>query len=555
MQTAVIYCRESGVSTLPTDVKFENQEEDCRAYAAKQGYDVAKVYRESHSGADLLRRPMIWDAIDDVKNGTAQVILVRNWDRLARKSEHAAVIRWEVREKAKGRIESALDSNEGGTLADKIMDLIAEGERQNTVTRMVRGSRKRAERGELLASAIPLYGYTYLDDEPGKRTMYAIDPETGPTVQRMFHLVISGNSLRAVARLFNAQGIPTPSMWAAMHGRGGRRRVSNNWNLERVRNIISDHSYTGEKDAYRWVYKEGESGKKFQVRTSDSSIGVKTKIPALVDQQTWETAQRAVGLGEHAGRPPHDREATWLRKYVYCGVCGSPMIVRHSITKGTYVYICNREKNRVFDGKPCPGGSFIITNTMLDKPVYEALASALVRRKELGDLMMKRLGTGKLERLVSMSESFQQQIQEKQEDMRIARRRATQTRDDELAQGFIEDAERLLGEIRTLEREYADTREMLDSDISENRWVQATLESIYSHALKPIPTPEDVKAFPYEERRLLLAATAMHVNVYPKGWPDHERVECVMRWELKRLRYGLFHLTISIHDLSRYDTC
>lgn len=540
MKTAVIYCRESQLSKLPTDVIFDDQELSCRDYAKENGYQVFKVYRESHSGADLLNRPLIWEAIDDVRRGDAQTILVRNFDRLARKPEHQAVILYEVEQKYRGRVESALekvdqeDNTQSQTMRN-VLAVVAESERLNAVARMERGKMRRAERGSLMGAGHPRFGYAWLDDEPGKRTAYVIDPETGPIVQRIFQLAASGQSLRAISRLLNAEGIPTPAQWHAKNGHLGRAPVGRHWVPEQLSRIIYDRTYTGEGVAFKRQNTKKNNGKyAVTIRPDDDPKRITLSVPALVSVETFDAVGRTIHGRDSTGRPPVDREATWLRKHVWCGVCGHRMHVGWS--QNHYRYQCSRRS------KPegCAGGNFGIHADLLDQKAHEALCYVLMRREQVRELMLNRLGKGKLEQLVAMAEGFQAQLQDKREEMDLARRRASQTRDDELAEEFIKDAEKLNAEIHMLERDYEDAREMLENFDSGHKWVEITLQRIYEHnPMRPIPTVEDVKAFPYEERRLLLVATGLRVEVFPKTYPN--RIEVYFNWELdKQMSLNMF---------------
>jgi hypothetical protein len=196
-----------------------------------------------------------------------------------------------------------------------------------------------------------------------------------------------------------------------------------------------------------------------------------------------------------------------------------------------------------------------IATHMLDRPVYEALTWLLIRREWATQLMIQRLGSGKIEALASMAESYQAQIAENRQLLETARRRALQTTDDELSAAFMRDAEELNAKIHELEQEYAEARDQLDTFNAGNAWIQSTMERIAAHnPIQDVPTPEDVKAFPLEERRLLLAASGLRAEVYPKNWTgerqegtragpagrDSKRVEVFFSWDLdpmtKRLR-------------------
>jgi DNA invertase Pin-like site-specific DNA recombinase len=564
MQSCVIYCRESPVSTVATDVKFDNQEQDCRDYAQKQGYSIYKVYRESHSGADLLHRPLIWEAIDDIKDGNAQVLLVRNFDRLARKTEHAGVIKYEVREKYHGRVESALESNEE-TLTDKLLDVIAEAEREHSMVRMLNGRRKRGERGELIGSSNPTYGYRWADDEPNKRTVLEIEPETAEVVTRIFGLVLAGRSLRDIARLFNAEGVLTPSQWNEAQGHIGRRKVGEDWEREMLRRIIRDETYTGKKRLYQrhWVQKDNGKWRAIMRPTSDHIL---VSVPVLIEKDTFNAAHQALLDKDKNGRPPIDQEAAWLRGHVFCGVCGSRMGIVRCKTPGSYEYRCWRRPNSATnEDKACPGGNFQIVAHHLDQRVYEHLAYMMMRREEIAELMLNQLGRDKIRALVSMAEGYEAQLKEKREQRDAARRMSWMTKDEAQAQEYMDDARELRDQVHKLEREYAEARDELDSFNAENEWVNSTLKRIYDHnPIREIVTAEIVKGFPYEEKRVLLAATAVRVEVFPKNWAGREtRFDVYSDWEVaagggrgivSQPRYQSFHLIIRLDRQSLIDT-
>jgi site-specific DNA recombinase len=551
MSAAVIYTRESSRATLPTDVKHANQEEDCRKYAQEHGMKVYKVYHESHSGADLDGRHMVWDAVADIESGEAQYLLVRNEDRLARKSQHSYVIEYMV-EKAGGQVVAVLEpvdeSDPNAVMFKDFKRAVAQAERMNAMIRMQRGTRKRAERGELMAGAVPQFGYDWLDDEVGKRTAFRIDEVSGPIVQRIFKLVLAGQSVRSIARLFNAEEVPTPSQVNAMRGHGvgreGRkgRQVALKWQGTLVARIVREPTYTGTVTAYKWTHKSKDDKRRMPT-PQDSPNRIALAIPALIDQATFDAAQSILKSRITAGRPPKDPETSWLRGHVYCGVCGSRMIHYHVKDHGQ-AYACWNRKSGQESDTPCSAGG-AITAHLIDQPVYEALCYLLTRRNWAKQLMVERLGIGKRNALAAMAEAYQAQLQAKRQELDQTLSLARQASPD-LAARLLADAEQVNTAIHGLETEYAKANQQLEEFQAGQAWIQATLEQIAAHSPVGIaPTPEAVKEFPLEERRLLLAASGLRAEVYPLNWtgkreegtrwgPGHKRVEVFFDWALDR---------------------
>ncbi len=311
---AVVYCRKSNESALPTDVSFDIQELEIEKYAREKGYRIGRVLKESHTGADLAGRPLIWEAIDEVRSGRAQVLLVRNYDRLARKPEHQGVILYEVEEKAGGRVEAALEPYDTNDVMQRtmrgIMAVVAEAERLNVVARMERGKTHRAGLGHLMGASNPLFGYAWADDVEGKRTAFVVDPEPAAIVRRIFALATTGHSLRRMARMFDAEGVPTPSQWAAHTGHIGRRAVGESWRPEQIRRILQDETYMGQGATYRYVRKRTKNGKSTRVvRPDGDGKRVPLNVPALVDADTWKAANAVFVTKEVEGRRPRSNLA------------------------------------------------------------------------------------------------------------------------------------------------------------------------------------------------------------------------------------------------------
>jgi len=189
--------------------------------------------------------------------------------------------------------------------------------------------------------------------------------------------------------------------------------------------------------------------------------------------------------------------------------------------EGKYVYSCGMRQRG-----GCEGGNFSIRAHLLDPFAYEAMTAwmAAYRHGALRQKMIEQLGLDKVAALVSMAEGYEAQLAEKRTELETTRRRARQTSDDTLAAQFIRDAEELNASITALEAEHKEAHEALDSFHAGNAWVDSTLERIKAgmHDIES-PTEADIRALPYEERRLLLASLGLYLKVYPTGWRDDGR--------------------------------
>src|SRR5438876_5189696 len=95
IQRAIIYCR---VSTDEQDnnTSLETQEADCREWAAAHCIELVAVVHESFTSLLLWERKELEHVRNLYKSGTANVVIVRTFDRLSRVHTHFAILTEEM---------------------------------------------------------------------------------------------------------------------------------------------------------------------------------------------------------------------------------------------------------------------------------------------------------------------------------------------------------------------------------------------------------------------------------------------------------------------------
>src|SRR4051812_23185049 len=79
----VVYCRVSSAGQEENS-SLSTQEQKCREYALKNGWDVVDVYRDVHTGAELFERPKLGRLREMVRAKGANIVLIYALDRLSR---------------------------------------------------------------------------------------------------------------------------------------------------------------------------------------------------------------------------------------------------------------------------------------------------------------------------------------------------------------------------------------------------------------------------------------------------------------------------------------
>lgn len=367
-----IYCRVSTDHQEQDGSSLDSQMAGCQKYAAANGWEVVAAFRETASGAILHERPKLRNAMDIIAAGGADVLLCYALDRLSRDQNHAGYLLSEI-EQAGAKLDLVtenFDDTPMGRVLRAMVSFAAELERQKIKERTYRGKRQRAEKDKrIMPGHKPPYGYVWAGEKNGR---FAINPVTGPILQRMYTTIASGGSAMQLAREFSEEGIPTPT---------GKMQP---WRGSAIAKMLKNERYAGRAVAFatktemvRGKKRNGTIGKiQKTIRASAEHQVVLPEgtIPALVSRELFDKVQaRLISNRSMAKRNNRHPEQFLLRSgFVQCGHCGRSLITGiHHPDKtggGWNYYVANRE-HRAYHG--CPNVQ--ISAQMLDDEVEAKL--------------------------------------------------------------------------------------------------------------------------------------------------------------------------------------
>lgn len=276
---------------------------------------------------------------DLVAGGGIDLVLAQDRDRIAR---DPIITGWlQIQFEQHGTRLRALNDPEGDDattrLTTGILDQIAQFERAMTTQRTRRGRFQRAREGKVIGSGSPPYGFRYNAD----RTNFEVDPDTIPTVRRLFDLVAGGSTLHSVATRFTDEGLPTPG--------GGKH-----WYVPSLRRMVLNDVYKG-----TWWYGRnrvkltpmGDRRRKWEAIDPDEWVAI--PVPDCgIPHDLVDTARANV---ENAYRPRKDSKHFYeLRGMLYCSCCGLVMS-GYSTGAGFRYYRC--QSMRKFGKARYPDGA------------------------------------------------------------------------------------------------------------------------------------------------------------------------------------------------------
>jgi DNA invertase Pin-like site-specific DNA recombinase len=331
---AAIYCRVSTERQAIGDkTSLDRQEKNCRRTADKLGLTVNENYviKEAHSGSDPEDRDELKRLHAAAEHGQIKYVIMDVIDRTTRagifdfvdickrfQHFHVEPIWASIPEL------DLTDPHDQKVASDKAYEAFID--KENIARRFQEGKSERMENG-LILRAYMCYGYRWnaerprsfsdYEDDQDPRTEWVLDEEAHPredgspwpaqVVRRIFAALAEGyrtgsdiSSVKIAAQL-TAEGIPTPSQIKRVRRRSKHwREPSPEWSIQGIIGMVKNPTYKGTRPQHRWE-KKPRSEKERRERGLRSSRIIEQRpesdwkmvaVPPLVDEQTWEDANR-----------------------------------------------------------------------------------------------------------------------------------------------------------------------------------------------------------------------------------------------------------------------
>jgi len=316
---AAIYARVSTDDQADKGYSLPSQLDGCRQYVDQLGYSIVAEFREDSSGAiPVADRPQGKRLAEIVKFREVDAVVVHQVDRLSRDIVDllATVRNWlrvgvEVYALDVGKIESELD------IVLVIKGWQGSDERKKIRERSMRGKRAKARTGRVIGSRAP-YGYDHIRDNNGKIVNFEPLKEEAKVVKLIYEWYVNGDesgqrlSAGKIAKRLSEMRIPTPGETNLGYH---RTREKGMWHAYTVLSVIGRETYAG---IWRFGVRIGPTRNQ---RPKDEWIEI--EVPALVDRETWDTAQELKGQNKVFSR--RNKKYNYLLSGLIRCVCGRAM--------------------------------------------------------------------------------------------------------------------------------------------------------------------------------------------------------------------------------------
>jgi len=264
---------------------------------------------ESAKNAD--NRPELQSMLSYIKEHSVDYVIVHKVDRLARNRLDDAQIHLLIKQAGAQLVSTTenIDETPSGTLLHGIMSSIAEFYSRNLAHEVVKGMEQKAKLGGTPnKSPLGYLNVRLVNGEGREVRTVEVDPDRAPLITWAFTAYAKGDwTLKRLAAELERRGLttrPTPRCPA--------RPIKYN----HLHKILSTPYYKGEV-TYRGVQYPG-------------------RHEPLIDEATWSRVQDV--LASHATGEKQREHPHYLKSSVFCGNCGSRLIVTMSKNRHGTVY-------------------------------------------------------------------------------------------------------------------------------------------------------------------------------------------------------------------------
>ncbi|MGW0019947.1 recombinase family protein [Rhodococcus sp. NPDC003382] len=295
----------------PEGYSIPAQREANRRKATAIGAVVVEEFVDRGESARSADRPELQKLLRFIADHPVDYVLVHKVDRLARNRVDDVEINLAIRKSGATLVSATenIDETASGMLLHGIMSSIAEFYSRNLATEVLKGMEQKVKTGGTPGKA-PL-GYrnvAALNAEGREVRTVAIDPDRAPLITWAFQAYATGDwTLRRLAVALEERGLTS---------RPTTRSPGRSLAINSVHKILRTPYYKGEV-TYRGVQYPG-------------------RHQPLIDEATWARVQEVLdarATGERSREHPH-----YLKSSVFCGGCGSRLIVTMSKNRYGTVY-------------------------------------------------------------------------------------------------------------------------------------------------------------------------------------------------------------------------
>lgn len=286
-ETAVAYYRYSP-GGRQGEQSIEGQAAEAHRWATEHNVQIVREYADRRISGRSDDRAEFQKMLRELEKIKPTYLILWKLDRFGRNREEIAFNKHKCKKAGTKLVyvAEAIPDTPEGVILESVMEGMAEYYSLQLSSNIRRGQKIAASK------CLALGGRGIIGYRTGADKRYEIDPDTAPLVREIFQQYVAGESQAEIVRWLNASG----------------RRTSHDapFTVNSLRTLLKNEKYTG---VYIW---------KDEVR-------IEGGMPAIIDHETWEKAQRRMITNKAAPSRRDIKTEFMLTGKLFCGHCGGPM--------------------------------------------------------------------------------------------------------------------------------------------------------------------------------------------------------------------------------------
>lgn len=372
---AAIYLRVSTKKQAERDLSIPDQRRQIEAFCEAQGLTIVAEYADLGVSARSDRRPEFQRMCSQAgsKPRPFDVVVVYNWSRFFRDAAQSITYQRELEKR--GVIVRAVTQDVGNDASGKLLRTILAGTDEHTsamiADRTLGGMEENMRQG--FVNGTPPFGYRAVAvekraDKVKKR--FEPDPKEADLVRLIFKLYVQGDG--------ETGPLGIKSIVEYLNGKGYRQRRGKPFNIKYVHVMLSSTTYVG-----RYCWNKIDSRTRLPKPESEWVIA---KVPALITQELFDTAQRRLKRNNPKVTPPRQvNTPILLSGLLKCGHCGGTMTRGAGKDSKYRYYICS---NKLRKGATACKGQWlpmakiddVVTEGLIDRVLESSRLPEMIRR-------------------------------------------------------------------------------------------------------------------------------------------------------------------------------
>ncbi|AOZ89331.1 recombinase [Bacillus xiamenensis] len=258
-----------------------------------------ELFEEVASSSTIINREQMVKLLDRIEQDYYDAVVVMDIDRLSRNEYDASIIKrilFETETYIVTPYRMYDLTKDDDSLLLGITNLIASGEYKQILKRMRRGKEYAQKQGHWTNGIAPL-GYT---KDP--KTKKLVPNDRAEDIKFIFSEIVKGTTIPDLIRQLEKMGLKT--------------REGKSFHYNSILRIINNEAYKGTIVSNKTIGKHSS-----EIRPKEEWIIVHNAHPAIIDEKTWNTANKIVN--EYSFKAPRSKNKVYpTTSLIYCANCG-----------------------------------------------------------------------------------------------------------------------------------------------------------------------------------------------------------------------------------------